>query len=65
MPDCRCNVEIRDKEQRRVLIPLLLINGLMFVIELVLGIIGQSTGLIADSMDMLADATVYAIPCMP
>jgi len=44
-----------------VLIPLLLINGLMFVIELTLGIIGQSTGLIADSMDMLADATVYAI----
>ncbi len=61
MPDCGCNIEIRDKEQRRVLIPLLLINGLMFVIELTLGIIGQSTGLIADSMDMLADATVYAI----
>ncbi|MDQ6957804.1 MAG: cation transporter [Mariprofundaceae bacterium] len=61
MPDCGCNIEIRDKEQRRVLIPLLLINGLMFVIGFTLGIIGQSTGLIADSMDMLADATVYAI----
>ncbi|MDQ6960640.1 MAG: cation transporter [Mariprofundaceae bacterium] len=61
MPDCGCNVEIRDREQRRVLVPLLLINGLMFIIELTLGIIGQSTGLIADSMDMLADATVYAI----
>jgi len=59
--DCGCNIEIRDKEQRRVLIPLLLINSLMFGIELTLGIIGQSTGLIADSMDMLADATVYAI----
>jgi len=61
MSSCGCNVETRDKEQRRVLIPLLFINGLMFVIELTLGIIGQSTGLIADSMDMLADATVYAI----
>ncbi len=61
MSDCGCNVEIRDKEQRRVLIPLLLINGLMFIIGFTLGIIGQSTGLIADSMDMLADAIVYAI----
>lgn len=61
MSDCGCNIEIRDKEQRRVLVPLLAINGLMFVIELTLGIVGQSTGLIADSMDMLADATVYAI----
>jgi len=61
MSNCGCNVEIRDKEQRRVLVPLLIINGLMFVIGLTLGIIGQSTGLIADSIDMLADATVYAI----
>jgi len=61
MPDCGCNIEIRNKEQRRVLVPLLIINGLMFVIGLTLGIIGQSTGLIADSIDMLADATVYAI----
>jgi len=61
MPGCGCNIEIRDKAQRRVLVPLLLINGLMFVVGLTLGIIGQSTGLIADSMDMLADATVYAI----
>jgi len=61
MSDCGCNVEIKDKEQRRVLIPVLLINGLMFFIEFTIGIIGQSTGLIADSMDMLADAIVYAI----
>jgi len=33
----------------------------MFVIELVAGIIGQSNGLIADSLDMLADATVYGM----
>ena len=33
----------------------------MFVTELVVGIIGESTGVIADSLDMLADALVYGI----
>ncbi len=51
----------RDRSQRQVLVPLLLINGVMFVVELVAGIVAQSTGLIADSLDMLADATVYGL----
>jgi Co/Zn/Cd efflux system component len=38
---------------------LLGINAAMFVTELGLGIIAQSTGLIADSLDMFADAAVY------
>ena len=33
----------------------------MFVAEIIAGIMGDSTALIADSLDMLADATVYAI----
>jgi len=33
----------------------------MFIAEVIAGIIGASTALIADSLDMLADATVYAI----
>ena len=33
----------------------------MFVTELVLGWLAQSTGLIADSLDMFADAAVYGI----
>ena len=33
----------------------------MFVVEAALGFYAQSTGLIADSLDMLADATVYGI----
>lgn len=37
------------------------INAGMFVFELVLGWIAQSTGLIADSLDMFADASVYAV----
>ena len=61
MSGCGCEVEIKDKEQRRVLILLLAINGVMFVAEMIAGIVGDSTALIADSLDMLADATVYAI----
>ena len=33
----------------------------MFVLELVTGFFAESTGLIADSLDMLADAVVYGI----
>lgn len=47
--------------QKTVLMVLLAINGVMFVVEIVLGIYSQSTSLIADSLDMLADATVYSI----
>jgi len=61
MAGCGCEVEIKDKEQARVLILLLAINGVMFIAEVIAGIIGDSTALIADSLDMLADATVYAI----
>lgn len=61
MSGCGCEVEIKDKEQSRVLILLLAINGVMFVAEIIAGIVADSTALIADSMDMLADATVYAI----
>lgn len=61
MPGCGCEIEIKNRDQSRVLIALLAINGVMFVAEIVAGIIGDSTALIADSLDMLADATVYAI----
>lgn len=61
MTDDCCDVEIESKEQARMLWVVLAINASMFIAEFVLGIIAQSTGLIADSLDMLADATVYAI----
>jgi len=61
MSGCGCEIEIKNRDQRRVLIVLLLINGVMFVAEMVAGIMADSTALIADSLDMLADATVYAI----
>lgn len=40
---------------------LLAINATMFVVEIVAGWLAQSTGLIADSLDMFADAAVYGL----
>jgi Co/Zn/Cd efflux system component len=61
MTGCGCEVEIKDASQKKVLLFLLAINAAMFVFELSVGWHAQSTGLIADSMDMLADAIVYGI----
>jgi len=61
MSDCGCDIEIKNRDQSRVLVLLLAINGVMFIAEVIAGIVGDSTALIADSLDMLADATVYAI----
>lgn len=55
----------RDAEQSSrqagVLRWLLAINALMFAVELGSGWLAQSTGLIADSLDMFADAAVYGV----
>lgn len=40
---------------------MLVINAAMFVVELAVGLRAGSTGLIADSLDMLADAGVYGL----
>jgi cation diffusion facilitator family transporter len=61
MPDCGCHFEAHDEEQRKVLRTLLAINGVMFVVELAVGLIAQSSGVMADSLDMLADAMVYGV----
>lgn len=61
MSGCDCNTEINDLAESRVLITLMCINAIMFIIEFALGILSESTALIADSLDMLADATVYSI----
>ncbi|HHL45443.1 MAG TPA: cation transporter [Gammaproteobacteria bacterium] len=61
MSDCGCGIEIKNREERRTLIALFAINSVMFLAEFSAGIIGDSTALIADSLDMLADASVYAI----
>ncbi len=62
MSGCGCgDIEIKNRSESRVLWQLLAINAVMFVVEFVIGWLAQSTGLIADSLDMLADAGVYGI----
>lgn len=58
---CGCEMDARNEYERKALLLVLGINAFMFLYEITLGLIAQSTALIADSLDMLADATVYAI----
>ena len=61
MSDCGCHHEANNAQERRVLWIALALNAAMAVIGGVAGWIGQSTGLLADALDMLSDATAYAI----
>jgi Co/Zn/Cd efflux system component len=61
MSDCGCEFEARNREERRTLTLLLLINAFMFVFECVAAILAHSAGLLADSFDMFADAAVYGV----
>jgi Co/Zn/Cd efflux system component len=51
----------RDAAESGTLRTLLAINAAMFAVELVAGWRAESMGLIADSLDMLADALVYGL----
>ena len=53
--------EKAEANERSVLRIALLINAGFFVAELVAGLLARSMGLVADSLDMLADASVYAL----
>lgn len=55
------NIAKASKQQKRVLIIVLLINASMFVVEFAAGLMSHSTALMADSLDMLADALIYAM----
>ncbi|MGJ3647088.1 cation diffusion facilitator family transporter [Sphingomonas sp. GlSt437] len=60
--DCGCTPVAPDtKSQRRVLHIALGLNAMMFVVEVTAGLLANSTGLLADGLDMLADASAYAI----
>ena len=49
------------QDERRLLWQVLLINFALFGVELVVGFVAQSMGLVADSLDMFADAVVYGL----
>jgi Co/Zn/Cd efflux system component len=58
-------VEIQDFDehdnQRKLLWSVLIINFSFFALEIIFGLYSRSMGLVADSLDMLADSFVYAI----
>jgi Co/Zn/Cd efflux system component len=58
---CDCHDKDNVEIQRHVLFLLLAINATMFCLEVVAGVLANSTALLADPLDMLADATIYGI----
>lgn len=61
MADACCQIDAANRAERRLLLTLLGINGIMFFAEAAAGWWAQSSALMADSLDMLADALVYGI----
>lgn len=57
--DKACEIEALQKRQSSVLKIVLIINAVMFAVELTAGLISGSVSLVADSLDMLGDALVY------
>lgn len=53
--------EENPETQKKLLWTVLIINFLFFVIEIISGFLSGSMGLVADSLDMLADAIVYSL----
>lgn len=51
----------QQADQRRVLVIVLILNAIMFVAEFTAGLIAGSASLMADSVDMLGDASVYGL----
>jgi Co/Zn/Cd efflux system component len=61
MSDCGCQIEATHAAQRRMLWLALGLNAAMAIIETLAGLKADSTGLLADALDMLTDAGAYAI----
>lgn len=57
---CGCEAAAEMAEARTLKI-LLAVNAAMFVMESGVGWYAQSAGLVADALDMFADAAVYGI----
>ena len=48
-------------KEKKLLWTVLLINLSLFILEIIAGFISESMGLVADSLDMLADTMVYGL----
>ena len=49
------------QKEKTVLVAVLIINFGLFLVELITGFFSRSMGLVADSLDMLADSIVYGL----
>ncbi|MEM5440495.1 cation diffusion facilitator family transporter [Paraburkholderia diazotrophica] len=62
---CECSrVSSDSAEERKTIKVALVLNLTMFVIGIVAGWAGQSTGVLSDALDMLTDAAAYALAWM-
>lgn len=65
MADCcddkACEIDALRSRQSSTLKIVLVINAVMFLVELAAGLLGHSVSLVADSLDMLGDALIYGI----
>lgn len=64
MSNCGCHAQASNEAERRILRLALGLNATMFVVGIIAGLIVQSMGLVADSLDMLGDACAYGIALM-
>lgn len=55
------NISLNEKSEAKLLWSVLIINFFFFVLEISYGFLSKSMGLVADSLDMFADAIVYAL----
>lgn len=61
LADAAESKEAENQQEYQILKKLLLVNAVMFGVELIVGLCSESTGLIADSLDMFSDAAVYGL----
>ncbi len=60
-PTDTVSIKNSHRQERQVLWQVLAINFFFFALEMLTGFIAGSMGLVADSLDMLADSIVYAL----
>jgi Co/Zn/Cd efflux system component len=60
MSSC-CAIEAKNASERKLLSIVLMLNFTMFIVEFIAGWLANSSALLADSLDMLADAAVYSL----
>ena len=58
---CSADLDKASPAERHTLIVVLVLNAGMFLAEFSAGLVAGSTALLADSLDMLADALIYAL----